>query len=141
MPGKIAHLFLKPGHGEPMQPVASCEAVAGKGILSDASYGRAKRQVLLVEAENLHAFDLSPGDVRENITVEGIRLADLPASTRLQAGEATLEVVAECTPCSVLDDLRPGLMTEIDGLRGMLAKVVAGGTIRLGDSIYVKTLA
>jgi MOSC domain-containing protein YiiM len=34
-----------------------------------------------------------------------------------------------------MDELRAGLRSEIDGKRGMLAHVVEGGEIALGDSI------
>ena len=40
-----------------------------------------------------------------------------------------------CDPCSRMDDLRPGLRAELDGKRGMLARVVEGGEIALGDAV------
>jgi MOSC domain-containing protein YiiM len=40
-----------------------------------------------------------------------------------------------CDPCSRMDELRPGLRAELDGKRGMLAHVVEGGEIALGDAI------
>jgi len=56
-------------------------------------------------------------------------------STRLRLGEALLEVIGDCTPCSFLDSLRPGLQERINGERGVLARVITNGTIRVGDSI------
>ncbi len=40
-----------------------------------------------------------------------------------------------CDPCHRMDELRPGLRAELDGKRGMLAHVVEGGEIALGDAI------
>ena len=40
-----------------------------------------------------------------------------------------------CDPCHKMDQLRDGLRAEIDGKRGMLAHVVEGGEIALGDPI------
>jgi MOSC domain-containing protein YiiM len=34
-----------------------------------------------------------------------------------------------------MDDLRAGLRAEIDGKRGMLARVVEGGEIAVGDAV------
>jgi MOSC domain-containing protein YiiM len=34
-----------------------------------------------------------------------------------------------------MDDLRPGLQEAIRGERGVLARVVSGGTIRVGDTV------
>ena len=49
--------------------------MSGKGLDGDVSYGRPKRQVLFVERETLDEFGLQPGQVRENITVAGLKLA------------------------------------------------------------------
>lgn len=137
MPGRIQHLFLKPGHGQPMLPVQSCQAVEGKGLAEDISFGRSKRQVLLIEAETLQGFGIQPGDVRENVTVAGLALTPLAPSTRLAAGEAVLEVIELCAPCSRMDEVRPGLQDELRDRRGILARVVQGGSIRVGDPIAV----
>jgi MOSC domain-containing protein YiiM len=40
-----------------------------------------------------------------------------------------------CDPCSRMDEIRPGLQTELDGRRGMLARVVRGGEVAAGDEI------
>jgi MOSC domain-containing protein YiiM len=34
-----------------------------------------------------------------------------------------------------MDELRQGLRAELEGKRGMLAKVVAGGEVAVGDEI------
>jgi MOSC domain-containing protein YiiM len=39
------------------------------------------------------------------------------------------------TPCSQMDDLRPGPPKEIRGRRGTLCRIVKGGIIRQGDAI------
>jgi MOSC domain-containing protein YiiM len=40
-----------------------------------------------------------------------------------------------CTPCDLLEKIRPGLRRELRGRRGMLCRVIAGGMIRRGDSV------
>jgi MOSC domain-containing protein YiiM len=135
--GRISHLFLKPGHGQAMLPVEACQAVEGMGLAQDAAFGRSKRQVLLIESETLQAFGIRPGDVRENVTVEGLELSQLAPSTQLSVGEAVLEVVGLCAPCSRMDEVRPGLQEELQDRRGILAHVISGGTMRVGDRISI----
>jgi len=135
MKGTITHLYLKPGHGQEMRPVSSTVAETGQGLVGDASYGKKKRQVLLIEQETLDEFGLVPGQVKENVVTSGITLAGLPAGTLLQAGNAILEVTLDCAPCQYIEDIRPGLRSAIDGRRGTLCRVAEGGLIHSGDSV------
>ncbi len=135
--GIVTHLFLKPAQerGLPMLPVAQVFAIKGEGLQDDASFGRRKRQVLLIENGILDDFKLVPGDVRENIVVSGMRLAGTEPGVRFNIGEANLEVTMDCAPCDFLDSVRPGLKMEMHGRRGTLCRVVDTGLIRVGDKI------
>lgn len=135
--GKIIHLQLKPAEGEPMKVVTAVEALANHGLRDDANAGRTKRQVLMIERELLDEFQLPIGDVRENITVEGIQLAGTPAGVRLRVGDALLEVTLDCAPCEFIEGKRPGLRQAMEGKRGTLFKVIEGGKISVGDAIEV----
>ncbi len=135
--GKIIHLQLKPAEGEPMKVAATVEAIANHGLRDDANAGRTKRQVLIIERELLDEFQLPIGDVRENITVEGIALAGTPTGTRLRVGQALLEATLDCAPCQFIEDKRPGLRAAMEGKRGTLFKVIESGRINLGDAIEV----
>lgn len=133
--GRVANLFLKTAHQQPMTAVRDVRAVEAKGLEGDVSFGRSKRQVLLIEAEVLDRYGLIPGAVRENITTSGMTLKGLDTGTRLRLGETTLEITGDCSPCSFIDSLRPGLQDQIAGERGLMARVVAGGAIRVGDVV------
>ncbi len=135
MASRIAALFLKPGHGQPMAPVESIQAVENRGLRGDASFGRRQRQILLVEGEMLDRFGLQAGQIRENIVVRGFPLSGVSVGQQLQVGEARFEITAECTPCDRMDAVRPGLQEAIRGQRGLLAKVIGGGNVRIGDSV------
>ena len=120
-----------------MQPVAAAQAVADFGLEGDR-HARAgsRRQVLLVEKETLDALGLAPGIVRENITTQGANLMGLAPGRRLHLGrDVVLEITGTCDPCHRLDEVRDGLSQEIADRRGINARVVAGGSIRVGDSI------
>jgi MOSC domain-containing protein YiiM len=135
MTGKIVSLYMKVKHGERMQPAKSLEAESGMGILGDVSYGRAKRQVLFVELETLDEFGLVPGQVRENVTVSGFKLAGLAPGSQLQVGQALFVVVGDWAPCQQMEGIRPGLQEEINGRRGTLCRVVNGGSLKEGDQV------
>jgi MOSC domain-containing protein YiiM len=138
MSASVIHLQLKPAEGAPMKPVQSVTAITGYGLKDDANAGRSKRQVLIIERELLDGFQLPVGDVRENITVQGIPLAGMAVGTRLRVGNALLEATLDCAPCQFIEDKRPGLRAAMEGKRGTLFKVIEGGEIRVGDAVEVR---
>jgi MOSC domain-containing protein YiiM len=140
--------------------------VAGRGVEGDAHSGETVkhrsrvardpsqpnlRQVHLIHAE-LHdelrqaGFDLTAGQMGENVTTRGIALLGLPTGTRLQLGEALVEVTGLRNPCVQLDRLQPGLMAatlarddqgRLVRKAGVMAIVLAGGEVRPGNPIRV----
>ena len=88
-----------------------------------------------MSADHLHAVGIEPGTIRENVTVAGADVQAWPIGQRLRAGDAVFEVTMVCDPCERMDAIRPGLRTELEGRRGMLARVVAGGEIAVGDTL------
>ena len=46
-----------------------------------------------------------------------------------------LQITKPCPPCSLMDEIRPGLHQLLENQRGMLAKVEQGGIINENDSI------
>ncbi len=93
------------------------------------------RQVLLIDSETLSDFQLNPGDVRENVTLANFNLTQLSPHDQLQLGEIVLVVTGPCEPCWQLDEIRPGLSSDIKGRRRVLANVVRGGELKVGDPI------
>lgn len=136
--GVVASLQLCVKHQQPMQTVASARAIENLGLEGDRhAMPDSSRQVLLLEQETCVDYDFPPGAIRENITTRGIELMTLPRGTRLQIGDAVFELTNECEPCAMVDDVRPGLRAELKHKRGMLARVVRGGEIRVGSKISV----
>jgi MOSC domain len=132
----VAHLFRAAQHRSPMVELDQAEAIAGFGF-TGCVHGKKNgvRQVLLVDLETLDSMSLEPGIIRENITTQGLNVNSLVIGEQLQVGEALLQVSAVCNPCDQLELVRPGLRREIFGRRGMLCRVVNGGTIRVGHAI------
>ncbi len=132
----VVHLFRALLRRLPMEEVAEVRALQDSG-LEGCAHARTgtPRQVLLMDSEMLELMELSPGIIRENITTRGINVNGLETGQRLQVGAAQLEVSMVCTPCDLLEKIRPGLRRELRGRRGMLCRVLARGVIRQGDRI------
>lgn len=122
-----------------MNSVPEAEVMENLGLKNDRHALRdSSRQVLLLEQETLDGFGLVPGELKENITTSGINLMLLQHRDRIKLGsEAMLEVTKACSPCSRMEDVRSGFMTEVSGRRGMLARVLTGGVIRVQDPIEI----
>jgi MOSC domain-containing protein YiiM len=122
----------------PLRPLERATAIENKGIDGDRhSLPGNRRAVLLMEQEVLDLFGLSPGDVREQVTVRGLELTKLVDGSRLQIGEALFEVAGPCDPCERMDEVKPGLQQELEGRRGRFVKVIRGGVFGVGDAILV----
>ena len=156
-----AHTFSKPNE-------SSIRLLTGLGVYGDAHMGETVkhrsrvaqdptqpnlRQVHLIHAE-LHdklreaGFNVSAGDMGENITTRGIYLLGLPRGARLHLGSAAVvEVTGLRNPCAQLDRFQPGLMAAVLGRdadgklvrkAGVMGVVLAGGEVRPGDAVRVE---
>jgi molybdopterin adenylyltransferase len=110
-------------------------AIPGEGLEGCAHANPPKREVLFVSKEHLDSVGVDPGAIRENLTVQGDDVQQWPIGQRVRAGGAVFEITMVCDPCHRMDELREGLRAELDGKRGMLARVVEGGEVAVGDEI------
>ncbi|GAB96232.1 MOSC domain-containing protein YiiM [Kineosphaera limosa] len=114
-------------------PVEAISLVAGLGVVGDAHAGtlvqhRSRvrrdpnqpnlRQVHLIQSELFdvareHGYELSPGDLGENILTAGVDLLDLPTDTRLIFGEAVVRLTGLRNPCAQINAFRPGLLKVV----------------------------
>jgi MOSC domain-containing protein YiiM len=122
-----------------MRSVDEAMAVPGAGLLG-CRHSRPgnERAVLLVDSDVLRQFGLAPGQIKENITTDGLDLNSLKVNARIQIGETVvLQVTGPCEPCRRMDEIRPGLKDELRGCRGVNTSVQVGGKIRPGDEIVI----
>ena len=152
--GNLEAICIAPVGSARMQPLTEVEAIVGIGLRGDryasgnGFYSQrptdpGAREVTLIEAESLdavrdeHGIELGVDEHRRNLTVRGVRLHEL-LGQRFTVGGVTLEGVRDCPPCEHLEQLtgkpviRP--LLERGGLR---ARVLVGGTIRVGDTVRV----
>jgi MOSC domain-containing protein YiiM len=134
---RVARLWTSPAKGSGrMAAQQRVQAIEGHG-LDGCAHARpgTKREVLFASAEHLDALGVEYGRIRENFTVEGGDVHEWPIGQRVRIGEAEFEITMVCDPCSRMDEIRPGLQAELDGRRGMLARVVESGEVAAGDEV------
>ena len=116
----------------------------GGGLVGDSHEGRVTRAVLVVDRSTLDDLGLSPGDLREQITLAGLPgVTSLTPGTELRIGGLVLRVNGPCEPCTHIggllgvpdpEDLRRSLV----GRRGVVCTVVAAeGTARVGYGVDI----
>lgn len=118
-----------------MEPLESARVFENEGVEGCAHRRGGKRNVLFVAIEDLESLDVAPGRVKENFTVRGADVMRWPIGQRLEIGNAEFEVSMVCDPCELMEEIRPGLQGELEGKRGMLARVIRTGDVSLGDEI------
>jgi MOSC domain-containing protein YiiM len=133
----ISGVFTSPGRNTAQSvPHERRRAIVGSGLDGCAHANPPKREVLFVSAEHLESVGVEPGAIRENLTVEGTNVQEWPIGQRVRVGdEAVFEITMVCDPCARMDALRQGLRAELDGKRGMLARVVEEGEVAVGDPV------
>ena len=138
--GTISALHIARVKGTPSDPVTEATAISAQGLEGDRSCSPDNtRQVLFMDQETLDHLELKPGQIKENITTSGLDLSQAQGGQVVFIGDAvTMELVGDCEPCGKMDAIRAGLRQELDGRRGVLAMVINGGPIKVGDSIRIE---
>jgi len=135
---KIVGLWTSPGRKSGRSDAHErIQAVAGHGLEGCAHANPPKREVLFVSREHLDSVDVEPGAIRENLTVEGDDVEKWPIGQQVRVGQALFEITMVCDPCHRMDELRDGLRAELQGKRGMLARVVESGEVAVGDDVVL----
>jgi MOSC domain-containing protein YiiM len=163
----IVALARDGGHRFSKLPAQELTLIAGQGVEGDAHCSvtvkhRSRvardptqpnlRQVHLIGVELLEevtakGLPVVPGEMGENVTLRGLDLLALPRGAVLHLGrEAVLEITGLRNPCAQIDSFRPGLLAEMlprgpDGQvirrAGVMAIVLTGGVVRVGDTVDV----
>jgi MOSC domain-containing protein YiiM len=150
--GVVRFLHKTPRAFLPMRSFPSIELVAGRGIEGDRYFvghetgfyshkPEEGRQVTLFEMETLealrrdHKIELLPEEHRRNVTVEGVPLNHL-VGRRFRLGEAIVEATRLSTPCRHIEEiLGKPVFDPLINRSGLNCKIIAGGTLRVGDAV------
>ena len=112
-----------------------------QGIVGDVKGGSGKRQLNVMFAETMaelaaEGFDTSPGKLGEQIVVAGVPPEARLAGTQLQIGEsAVISLDFPRNGCARFERIQQRSKPSAPGRLGMMARVLVGGEIAVGDSV------
>jgi MOSC domain-containing protein YiiM len=145
----VAALHIGPRRKEPLHPVETISAVAGRGLEGDRFYRTSggdenpnpSREITLIESEALEGIrdkaglDLTSAQSRRNVLTRGVPLNHL-VGRQFRVGTAVLEGLELCEPCGHLELLtRAGVKTALLHRGGLRARIVESGPICVGDLV------
>ncbi len=129
----VTSLFLKPAPSENMIPVEQLR-VNECGILG-APPSMPLRHVLILHTKAIEDFNLSPGDLRENIVVSGGSESLLEPGSELAFDSVRIRLTFFCEACGKISKkVKP---RAIGLRRGILGMIVHSGVISIGETVIV----
>jgi MOSC domain-containing protein YiiM len=141
--GKVLSVNIADRKGQKKANIGCGLLIEGVGLQADAHAGSEIRQVSLLAAESIEkirakGLDVQYGDFAENLTTEGIDLPALPVGTKLKIGANVLMEVTQIgkvchARCHIFYTVGDCVMPR----EGIFASVIAGGEVKIGDSIEV----
>lgn len=144
-PGVVTWIGLRPAHKAPLTEVPEVVLDPALGLWGDHYAGRdGKRHLSLIDHAHLAAIGermgtgpVDPGLLRRNIVVRGLNLLALKGQ-RFRVGSALVEYTCLCHPCTRMEaNLGPGGWNAMRGHGGIHARILEGGTLRVGDEVVV----
>ena len=141
--GKVIAICTSPARGTQKHQVPAARFTVEWGIEGDAHGGNWHRQVSLLSADKIAAFNarganVQPGAFGENLVVEGFDFRALPVGTLLRCGDVLLEMTQigkEChSHCEIFKRMGECIMPT----QGVFARVLEPGEIRVGDEMEIQ---
>jgi MOSC domain-containing protein YiiM len=145
--GRVEAIIVRAASRAPARSIEATLAIAKAGLADDrlGQRGEAElstRQVTLIQHEHLAVIaqlarvpGVDPVALRRNLVVSGINLLALK-NARLRVGNALLELVGPCQPCSRMEEaIGPGGYAAMRGHGGMTARILESGAIQVGDEV------
>ena len=122
--------------------------VEQRGIAGDlkAAGTGGPRQLNVMRAETLAELaaegrKTGPGEMGEQLVIAGLDWAAFTEGTRLQLGEsAVIELGIPRTGCNRFEYIQGVTKQSVAGKLGVLARVVIGGEVVVGDAVAVTSL-
>lgn len=125
----------------PMRAVDEAEIETQAGLVGDRYHGSRHRQLSVQSLTELAAAEadfgrpIDPLLTRRNVTISHGTVPRTPGH-RWRVGAVELEVVRDAAPCKMLDmEIGDGARTAMRRRAGVICRVIAGATLRLGDPV------
>lgn len=141
--GSLKSIATRPVKRQALVAQEEAELDPQQGLIGDHYSGSSgNRQVTLIQQEHLQGVanmlgktEIDPLLTRRNLVVAGINLLAFK-NRQFYIGDTLLEMTGPCEPCSRMEEnYGPGGYNAMRGHGGICARVIKGGTIRIGDPI------
>ena len=151
--GKIVSIVYTPDHSDYVRPddryartqIDAATLRVGRGIAGDRKGAKyPDRQINLMASETVaqlaaEGFKASPGELGEQIVVEGVDVDSLKPGDRVRLGTtAIVEVDKARTGCDRFEHIQGQKKSQVRGRLGQMMRVVADGSIRIGDPARIE---
>lgn len=141
--GKVIAICTSPARGTQKHQVPAARFTVEWGIEGDAHGGSWHRQVSLLSADKIAAFNarganVQPGAFGENLVVEGFDFRALPVGTLLRCGDVLLEMTQIGKECHSHCEIYKRMGECIMPTQGVFARVLEPGEIRVGDEMEIQ---
>jgi len=121
--------------------------VADRGIARDAKARPGDRQLNVMLAEtvrqlNAEGFHTAPGELGEQLVIDGLTATALAPGTRLRLGDsAIIELGNPREPCARFERVQGHSIASAVGRIGFMARVIVGGDVALGMKVQIETIS
>jgi MOSC domain-containing protein YiiM len=137
--GKVLQLFTTV-KGDPSRIAQSELILDTLGVIGDKFHGKGlDRSVLIAAVESYNIakendINIDDGLLGENILIS-YNLYHLLPGDKFAIGEVSFEITQNCTLCKGLSSVNSKLPKLLKNDRGIFAKVLHSGRIKIGDNI------
>jgi molybdopterin adenylyltransferase len=143
--GSVVSVNVAATKGVRKKPCAAIELVAGHGVDGDGHAGPWHRQVSLLAIESIDTMrakglDVGPGDFAENVTTQGLAVAELPLGTRVRLGDCLVELTQIGKVCHDHCAIYRAAGDCVMPREGIFVRVLQGGALQAGDEIVVTAM-
>ena len=139
--GKVISLYISiKGSSAPLEKKEF--SLDEKGIIDDKHYDTDKERSILITSiasYNIlmqHEIETDHGILGENLLIDYDPYR-LRVGTKLKIGNTILQISQNCTLCNHLSKIDKRIPKLLKNDRGIFGKVVQGGSIKVGDEIFL----
>lgn len=134
--GAVQAAYSRVGKEPEPRRLARIDAMTNYGIVGDRhACMHSPRQLLIAADTAYELFGLPEATLRENLRIN-YPTTELRSGDVLRVGsEVVLWLTFHCEPCSLLERRSAGIVKMIGKHRGMLARVLRGGSFSVGDEV------
>jgi len=142
--GKVIQLFIsiKDENLETQTIKQETIELDTNGVINDKFYGKdPQRSILIGSLESYKlasdsGIEMPYGSLGENILMD-YSPYHLNVGDQIRIGDLTLEITQNCTLCKGLSKIDPKAPKLLKAHRGIFAKTVTDGHIKISDPIYI----